>query len=95
MARKDFLIFEQKNSLPGVILEKAQKLHEETTYATTHQCTTRPPPPGSQSPNFFIPPQFGTYKLNIDATMINGRRGGVGVVVRDSEGAVMAAATLE
>ncbi|XP_029146863.1 uncharacterized protein [Arachis hypogaea] len=52
-------------------------------------------PPGSLSPSTWIAPPPGQYKINVDAAVINGKTGGVGVVIRDWEGVVMAAATLE
>ncbi|XP_016168076.1 uncharacterized protein LOC107610546 [Arachis ipaensis] len=53
------------------------------------------PPPGSQSDDFWSAPPPNTFKLNVDAATNNGGRGGVGVVIRDSEEVVAAAATLE
>ncbi|RYR04616.1 hypothetical protein Ahy_B06g084388 [Arachis hypogaea] len=53
------------------------------------------PLPGSQSDDFWSAPPPNTFKLNVDAATNNGGKGGVGVVIRDSEGVVTAAATLE
>ncbi|MED6111243.1 hypothetical protein PIB30_050796 [Stylosanthes scabra] len=53
------------------------------------------PPVGSQSPSVWRAPQPGKYKIHVYAANINGEKGGVGVVIRDSYGVVVAAATLE
>ncbi|MED6183197.1 hypothetical protein PIB30_035799 [Stylosanthes scabra] len=63
--------------------------------ADFQNCVHCEPSLGSQRPNFWSAPSPGTYKMNVNAIMINGRRGGVSVVVRNWEGAIMATATLE
>ncbi|RYR54386.1 hypothetical protein Ahy_A06g029651 [Arachis hypogaea] len=52
-------------------------------------------PPEPKSDDCWSAPPLNTFKLNVDAATNNGGRRRVGVVTRDSEGIVAAAATLE
>ncbi|MED6156559.1 hypothetical protein PIB30_015445 [Stylosanthes scabra] len=88
------IIYEGENQLPEVLLQSAVASFSETL-PPLYPAASVEHPLGSQSPSFWSPPLSGHYKVNVDASKINGGRGGIGVVVRDTYGLVVAAATLE
>ncbi|KAJ1399024.1 Reverse transcriptase zinc-binding domain [Sesbania bispinosa] len=60
---------------------------------------TMPSPPADsgasrRNSTCWIPPPTGYYKINIDAALGSGRSWGCGIIIRDSAGHVLAAATL-
>ncbi|XP_016173756.1 uncharacterized protein LOC107616295 [Arachis ipaensis] len=76
------LLFENENLTAKTILERATISFAEALRPTNSSPSIQEPPPGR-------------YKINVDAASNNGVKGGVGVVIRDSNGLVVAAATLE
>ncbi|MED6223187.1 hypothetical protein PIB30_071524 [Stylosanthes scabra] len=79
-------IFENQESTLETILERAHQLiaKAEAMKQNPNRVLIVNHPPRSQSPNFWIAPSSaGTFKVNIDTTLINGRREGVGVVIRN------------
>ncbi|XP_057760300.1 uncharacterized protein LOC130980657 [Arachis stenosperma] len=89
------IIFDKKHSRPEALLEKAHQAYTEATKADLHVPLLQRTHPESQSANNWRAPEQGRYKVNVNAAIINDRRGGVGVVIRDWEGVVVLAATLE
>ncbi|RYR53249.1 hypothetical protein Ahy_A06g028266 [Arachis hypogaea] len=89
------LLFENENVAPETILERAAISFAEALRPTNSSPLIQEPPPSSQSPSGWRTPPPGRYKINVDAASNNGVKGGVGVVIRDSNGVVVAAAMLE
>ncbi|RYQ97110.1 hypothetical protein Ahy_B08g093111 [Arachis hypogaea] len=88
------LIFDQEHSSPEALLEKAHQAFTEATKADLHVPLSQRTHPRSQSASKWRAPEQGRYKVNVDAAIINERRGGVSVVIRNWEGVVVLAATL-
>ncbi|XP_016185211.1 uncharacterized protein LOC107626829 [Arachis ipaensis] len=89
------LLFENGNLTSETILERAAISFAEALCPTNSSPSIQELLPGNQSPSGWRTPPPDRYKINVDAASNNGVKGGVGVVIRDSNGVVVAAATLE
>ncbi|RYR36999.1 hypothetical protein Ahy_A09g041931 [Arachis hypogaea] len=83
LAHRNKLIFNQEHSRPEALLEKAHQAYTEATKADLHVPLLQRTHPESQSANNWRTPEQGRYKVNVDAAIINDRRGGVGVVIKN------------
>ncbi|KAJ1375243.1 Ribonuclease H-like superfamily [Sesbania bispinosa] len=85
------LIFEQKDVPLPLLYTKAV----DACLAIEN----RTPPPAANRvspqvrPKCWIPPPSGFFKINVDAALRSGNSWGCGIIVRDSEGIVLAAAS--
>lgn len=83
------LVFSNKDASIDQILQRASALRPSTVLQDS------PPVAPRVLPSTWIRPATGTFKLNFDASVKNRKEAGAGMIVRNRNGEVLAAATTE
>ncbi|QHN94049.1 uncharacterized protein DS421_17g597980 [Arachis hypogaea] len=96
MVGKKQIDIRRRRHLIGIGSEKAQGIFAkaEAMLVPSHKPNWEVPP-DNQSTTFWIAPQPGRYKLNVDAAIVNEYRSSAGAIIRDEDGVCIGAATLE
>ncbi|MED6115968.1 hypothetical protein PIB30_095769 [Stylosanthes scabra] len=90
------LLFENVEGSPESTAKKALEVFAEVEAARISAHTqSQDSNQGDLMAELWTTPKPGRYKLNVDAAVLNGDKSGVGAVIRDEEGVVVGAATLE
>ncbi|MED6132411.1 hypothetical protein PIB30_018802 [Stylosanthes scabra] len=93
---RNLLVFQREASEPEQLVDRALRdFSEFSTASIRNRTVPQQPSPGSDSNSHWSPLPPGTFKLNFDAACNYDGRRGVGVVIRNEDGVVNAAATME
>ena len=87
------LCFEQKNYPPEVIILQAISANYSFQDAFLAVTLLNADPPTPSHPKVWCPPAKYNYKFNSDASKLSKEEWGLGVIIRDKEGNIIAATT--